>query len=139
MKYLLDTNVVSELVAKRPNPSVVRFVNSIDAHAAFISVITIGEIGKGIEKLPESDRKTALRDWLRSELLIRFDQRILGIDTNVMLRWAEMIAKSEQAGQPMGAMDSLVAAVAVASDCAIVTRNESHFAHLPVSVVNPWS
>ena len=113
MRYLLDTCVISELVALRPNQRVREWIDSIDPEAVYLSVITIGEIRKGIEKLPDSNRKSMLREWLEGELLIRFRGRILPIDLDVMLVWGQMIARLELSGKKMGAMDSLIAGIAL--------------------------
>ena len=85
MKYLLDTNVISELAAKRPNLQVVQWIDSLEPDDVYLSVITIGELRKGIEKLPDSRRKQTLQDWLSDELLVRFSGRILAVDIEVML------------------------------------------------------
>jgi predicted nucleic acid-binding protein len=82
MKYLLDTCVISELVAKQPNSKVVEFVDSIDSDDVYLSVITIGEIAKGIDRLPKSKRKQELHTWLREDLLVRFDEKIIPLDSN---------------------------------------------------------
>jgi len=87
MKYLLDTCVISELVAKEVNPKVVEFVDSLDSDDVYLSVFTIGEIAKGIEKLPKSKRKQELHIWLTEDLLVRFDEKIVPLDANVLLEW----------------------------------------------------
>jgi len=113
MKYLLDTNVISELVAKQPLDKVIDWLDNTDDSLIYLSVITIGEIKKGIERLPDSQRKTALRDWLSGELLLRFQGHILSLDTEVMLTWGVLTATLEQKGRKLPAMDSLVAAIAL--------------------------
>jgi len=138
MKYLLDTCVISELVSPNPNENVVRWVDSLDPMNVYLSVITIGEIAKGIGKLPESRRKQILREWLRDELLVRFAGRILAIDTEVMLVWGDLVAALEREGRTMSAMDSLIAAIARQGQLSLVTRNEDDFGFSGVSVVNPW-
>lgn len=138
MSYLLDTCVISELVARQPNAGVVRWVDGKDEDALFLSVITIGEIKKGIEKLPDSQRKADLAEWLEGILLVRFRDRILLIDTPVMLTWGKLTAALEKRGQGMPAVDSMIAAVALQRGLQLVTRNEGDFAHSGVSVVNPW-
>ncbi|MDO9128489.1 MAG: PIN domain-containing protein, partial [Anaerolineales bacterium] len=90
MKYLLDTCVISELVAKKPNPKVVEFVDSLEADDIYLSVITVGEIIKGVEKLPKSRRKQELHDWLKDDLLIRFQGKILALDVDALLEWGTM-------------------------------------------------
>ena len=138
MRYLLDTCVISELVALRPNQRVREWIDSIDPEAVYLSVITIGEIRKGIEKLPDSNRKSMLREWLEGELLIRFRGRILPIDLDVMLVWGQMIARLELSGKKMGAMDSLIAGIALHGSLRLVTRNEGDFQHSGVQTLNPW-
>jgi len=86
MNYLLDTCVISELVAKQPNSQVIAWIDSVEEVRLHLSVITLGEIRKGIEKLPDSERKTRLEIWLNEELPRRFTDRIILIDTAVMLQ-----------------------------------------------------
>jgi tRNA(fMet)-specific endonuclease VapC len=139
MSFLLDTCVISELVAKQPNPAVVQWVDSIDENLLFLSAITIGEIKRGIEKLPDSSRKSALEDWLEDDLLIRFRDKILSIDIAVMLVWGQLAADLEKQGKPMPAVDSLIAATCLQGRLDLVTRNESDFVHSGVNVINPWT
>ena len=139
MKYLLDTCVISELVAKRPDPRVTAWIDSIDSETAFLCVITLGEIRKGIEKLPDSGRKSTLQAWLRDELSIMFSGRVLPIDTPVALRWGELTGELESRGKKMAAIDSLIAATALHHHCRIVTRNEDDFKHSGIALLNPWS
>jgi tRNA(fMet)-specific endonuclease VapC len=138
MKHLLDTNVISELVTKQPNSRVVRWVDSLNPEEAYLSVITIGELSKGIEKLPASRRKQTLHEWLRNDLLLRFSGRILMLDVEAMLTWGNLMGQWERAGKPMPAMDSLIAALALHHDCSLATRNVDHFRHTGVTLVNPW-
>jgi predicted nucleic acid-binding protein len=139
MNYLLDTCVISELVARQPEPKVVNWIDAIEDERIYLNVITVGEIKRGIEKLPESSRRQALADWLDSDLLLRFRGRILAVDTAVMLRWGELVAKMEGAGRPLPAMDSLIAALALSHNLHLVTRNEKDFQGTGVVVVNPWA
>jgi len=138
MTFLLDTCVISELVAKQPNLHVVQWVDSIDEDKLFLSAITIGEIKRGIEKLADSSRKSGLVEWLEGDLLIRFTDRILPIDTPVMLVWGQLTADLERHGRRMPAIDSLIAATCLQGRLDLVTRNESDFAHSGVTVINPW-
>lgn len=138
MKAILDTCVISEFVAKQPNPKVVEFLDTLDADDAYLSVITIGEILKGIEKLPASRRKTELRDWLQDDLLARFQGKILPLDTDVILEWGMLVARTELAGKAMPAVDSLIAATALANKMTLVTRNASDFEAAGIEIVNPW-
>lgn len=138
MNYLLDTCVISELIAKRPSPQVVAWVDSVEEMCLHLSVITLGEIQKGIEKLPDSGRKNQLEAWLNQELLPRFTRRILPIDIHVMLRWGKLSAALEKAGTPTSAIDSLIAATALHHNLILVTRNEADFAHTGVEILDPW-
>jgi predicted nucleic acid-binding protein len=138
MKALLDTCVISELVSKKPNPSVVDFVDSLDPEDIYLSVITIGEIVKGIEKLPKSRRKTDLHNWLNDDLLIRFEGNIVALDTDVLIGWGMLTARLESAGNTMPAVDSLIAATALAKKMTLITRNVSDFEGTNVEIINPW-
>lgn len=139
MRYLLDTCLICELVAGQPDPSVVQWVDGEDEERLFLSAITIGEIKKGVEKLPDSRRKSALAEWLEEDLLIRFQDRILPIDARVMLVWGELAADLDKQGKRMPAIDSLMAAMALQGGLHLVTRNEDDFAHSGVTVVNLWA
>lgn len=139
MKWLLDTCVISELVSKRPNKAVVDWVDSIEPENIYLSVITIGEIAKGIQKLPESKRKRQLQRWLEEDLLIRFDGRILILDVDVLLVWGQLTGALENKGKKMPAIDSLVAAIALQQNFTIVTRNVSDYDYSGIPTFNPWS
>ena len=139
MSYLIDTCVISELVSRQPNQQVITWIDQVDDQLVFLSVITVGEIKRGIEKLPESQRKNRLDDWLNGDLLIRFDDRIVAIDLPVMLTWGTLVASLESLGRSLPAIDSLIAAIALHHDLQLVTRNEKDFAGAGLTIVNPWS
>jgi len=138
MRYLLDTCAISELVAKQPNQQVIDWIDDLDPEGVHLSVITVGEIRKGIEKLPDSKRKSVLQEWLVGELFVRFHDRILPIDLDVILVWGQMIGRLELIGKKMAAMDSLIAAIALSGNLRLVTRNEDDFKHAGIQIVNPW-
>ncbi|MEW6084069.1 MAG: type II toxin-antitoxin system VapC family toxin [Chloroflexota bacterium] len=138
MNYLLDTCVISELITKQPHPMVVEFVDSLDADDIYLSVITIGEITKGIEKLPKSKRKQELQNWLKEDLLIRFDGRVVSLDTDALVEWGVLTARLESSGHTMPAIDSLIAATALSHQFTLVTRNVDDFEGTGVEIVNPW-
>ena len=138
MKALLDTCVISELVSKKPNPKVVEFVDLLDPEDVYLSVITIGEIVKGIEKLSKSHRKTDLRNWLNDDLLVRFEGNILALDADILIEWGALTARLESAGKTMPAIDSLIAATALSKKMTLVTRNAGDFESTDVEIVNPW-
>lgn len=138
MSFLLDTCVISELVAKQPNPRVVQWIDGIDEGKLFLSVITIGEIKKGIEKLTDSPRKDALGEWLEDGLLVRFKDKILPVDIPVVLAWGRLAADLDRQGRRMPAIDSLLAATCLQHDLQLVTRNGNDFAYSGIAVLNPW-
>ena len=138
MNYILDTNMISELISKHPNMKIVKWLDQIDPNRIYLSVITIGEIRKGIEKLPPSKRKRTLKEWLETDLLLRFQGKILDITTDVMLIWGELAGRLEKDGKPITAIDSLIAAIVLQGDFCLVTRNDRDFQHTGVKVINPW-
>ncbi len=138
MNYLIDTNVISELISKQPNKKVVEWLDHLDPNRIYLSVITIGEIRKGIEKLPPSKRREAVREWLEADLLLRFQGRILEITIDVMLIWGELTGRFEKEGRLIRAIDSLIAAIALHGNYSLVTRNERDFQHTGVTIINPW-
>jgi len=139
MTYLLDTCLISELVAKQPNQKVLDWVDAQMPERLYLSVITIGEIAKGICKLTPSKRKESLTTWLNETLPNRFENRILTLDVSTMVLWGNLIGQLEQNGRPLPAMDSLIAAIALQHSLSLVTRNEKDFAGTGVVIINPWS
>jgi len=138
MSFLLDTNVISELVAPKPNLGVIDWLDGLDQESVFLSVITIGELKRGIEKLNDLHRKRTLSDWLTGDLLIRFGDQVLPIDVSVILTWGSLVADMEAIGKPIPAIDSLLAATAVQFGLTLVTRNVRHFEGAGISLFNPW-
>jgi tRNA(fMet)-specific endonuclease VapC len=138
MNYLLDTNVISELIAREPNQKVVDWIDSLDPETVYLSVITIGELRKGTEKLASSRRKDQLTTWLASDLLRRFADKMVAITIDVMLVWGELTRRLERDGKPIAAIDSLIAASVLEGQYTLVTRNEDDFQHTGVPIINPW-
>jgi len=138
VNYLLDTCVISELVKPAPHEKVVGWLTQAPSDALFLSVITIGEIRKGLIKLKHSKRKLNLMDWLNM-LLDDYRDRILSIDLTVAENWGILQGKAEQNGSPMASIDGLIAATAYTHNLALITRNEKDFAASGVHVINPWS
>jgi len=138
VNYLLDTCVISELVSRRANDNVIGWIRNTPEDRCFLSVITIGEIKKGIEKLADTQRKAQLNAWLNDELLVRFKGRLIPLDVDVLLTWGALTAHLESIGRRMPAIDSLIAASAIHADLTLVTRNTSDFAGTAVTLFNPW-
>lgn len=133
--YLIDTNVISELRRREPEPRVVRWFEQRPARQLFLSVLTLGEIRRGVERLAEGERQQALRTWLEQELPAFFSNRLLPIDDAVARRWGRLMAEM---GRSLPAIDSLLAATALEHNLVLVTRNLKDVADLPVAVANPW-
>ncbi|PID75215.1 MAG: VapC toxin family PIN domain ribonuclease [Deltaproteobacteria bacterium] len=138
MRFLLDTCVISELSKKKPTPCVVKWISSVDENNLFISALTIGEIYKGIEKLPDSVQKSTLYLWLTDDLEERFHNRILSFDAATAAVWGTMQAQSELAGKPMPIIDGQIAATGSHHNLIVVTRNISDMKISGVSLYNPW-
>lgn len=136
--YLLDTCVVSDLASKAPTPSVVAWIDSVEEERLNLSVITVGEIRRGIDRLPESGRRQELEEWLEAGLLNRFRGRLVPIDVEVMLGWGALTARLERTGKRMSAIDSIIAASASHYKLKLVTRNVKDFEESGVEIVNPW-
>lgn len=135
MNFLVDTNVVSELRRKRPEPRVLAWFASVANERLYFSVLGVGEIRRGIEKLAESEQRRLLQTWLEQELIPWFGNRLLAIDLTVAERWGRLLA---EVGRPLPTVDSLLAATALVHDLTVVTRNTGDFALPGVKVLNPW-
>ena len=133
--WLVDTNVISELRRRSPDANVQAWFAQRPATELFLSVLTLGEIRKGVEALADSGRRTVLREWLERELPVFFAERVLPIDAGVAHQWGQLQA---EAGRSLPAIDSLLAATALHHNLVLVTRNLKDVAGLPVKVLNPW-
>lgn len=138
MRYLLDTCVISEII--RPNPSIkiTKWIKMEDENNFYISVLTIGELHKGIEKLDESRRKEKLHTWVEHDLKERFWKRIIDIDLQTAVVWGKIQGMTERVGKPMPAIDSLIAATGIAHHLTVVSRNTSDMKESGVTLLNPW-
>lgn len=137
MSFLLDTNVVSECVRPRPDPGVVSWLAETDEDRVFISVITLAELRYGIERMTAGQHRHRLDEWLREELPLRFEGRVLPIDAAIANTWGRLTALREMSGRPIGAADAFIAATAEARDLTLVTRNVSDFERTVKAVGNP--
>lgn len=135
MSYLLDTNVVSEIARPKPNQQVLRWIESVPDGALHLSVLTVGEIRKAVERLSDSKRRERLRLWLEQELPAWFEDRLLPVSAGVADRWGRLLAEVDRS---VPAIDSLLAATALYHGLRFVTRNDGDFQFPPLEVVNPW-
>jgi hypothetical protein len=139
MSFLLDTNVVSEWTKPRPNAGMVAWLAQVDENEVFLSVVTFAELRRGIERLPAGARRRRLDEWLRGELPLRFEARIVGVDGAIADEWGRVVARREARGRPIHAMDALVAATAQVHGLTLVTRNTADFEASVKSLLNPWT
>ncbi len=139
MSFLLDTNVVSEWTKPRPNAGVMNWLATTDEDRVFLSVVTIAELRHGIERLATGRRRSRLDEWLRDELVLRFEGRVLPVGTRIAEAWGRLVAGLEAQGRPINAMDALLAATAEQHTLTLVTRNESDFEAAVKSILNPWT
>lgn len=138
MKYLLDTNVISEFISKNPNQKVVKYILTLDETDLYLSAITIGEIKAGIEKLDNSRKKETLLRWLEKDLLNRFKNKIIPVDTDVMLKWGEINNRLKKLGTPLPIMDSLIGTSCEVYNMTLLTRNEKDFKNINIQIINPF-
>lgn len=139
MSFLLDTNVVSEWVKPRPDPGVIGWLANADEDRVFLSVVTLAELRYGIERMAESNRRVRLDSWLRDELPLRFEGRVLPIDAAEADAWGRIVARCEAAGRPIGTAGAFLAAIAETHGLTLVTRNTSEFEIAATATLNPWA
>jgi toxin FitB len=139
MSFLLDTNVVSEWTKRNPNSGVITWLDEADEDRVFLSVATLAELRHGVERLAPGSRRKKLDSWLREELPLRFESRVLVVTAEVADEWGRVIARCEAGGRPLAAMDGLIASTAIVHDLTLVTRNTTDFETALKSLLNPWS
>jgi toxin FitB len=145
MSYLLDTCILSKLrkINKQPNEKLEKWVSKNHESHYFISTLTIGEIQSGISKLSlkkqdEKKKRLILENWFLEDLIPRFNNRILNVDSTVALVWGRLLGESRQRGIAVPVVDGLIAATAIAHDLTLVTENVSDFIETGVRLFNPW-
>jgi toxin FitB len=137
--FLLDTNVISELLKPKPEPKVTTWIDANDEELLFLSVLTLGEIRKGVVLLPRSARRMMLEAWLRKDLRLRFSDRILDIDQEVADCWGQISGLAGARGVNLPVIDGLLAATAIQHNLTLVTRNTRDVAATGVTLFNPWT
>ncbi len=136
--YLLDTCVISELIRAEASPKVIAWIDGQEEQRLHLSVITLGEIEKGISKLAEGRKKMQLQAWLADELMERFNGRIFGINTEVARCWGKMLGESEKIGRSLPVVDALIAATAITNGLIVVTRNTTDMNGSGATLLDPW-
>jgi len=136
MKYLLDTNVISELQKSNCCQNVKLFINALNYDQVYISAITMGELCYGVEKLPYGKKKHDLSIWLYTELPEWFNDRIIPLDTEILIEWGKIRAEVKRT---LPVVDSLIAASAIVNHMFLVTRNTKDFDDIEgINLINPW-
>jgi toxin FitB len=141
--YLVDTNIPSELTRPKPDPRVAAFLKEAGKERVYLSVLTLGEICKGIAGLPVSVRRSGLQEWLDTEMRPWFAGRILPVTEAIAERWGLLAGEAKLRGTPLSVVDGLLAATAIEHDLTVVTRNVKDFSDpfstaLGLSIFNPW-
>jgi predicted nucleic acid-binding protein len=137
--FLLDTNCISELVRPKPDVKLLSWIDAANEDLLYLSVLTLGEIRKGIAALPPSKRRVRLESWLQVDLKNRFSERILPVNLEIADRWGSIAVAANKQGKPVGVIDGLLAATALHHNLTLVSRNVTDFANVSVQVVNPWA
>ncbi len=136
--FLLDTNVLSELIKHSPNHKVTSWLEGTDEDLLYLSVLTIGEIRKGVTALPHAGKRVAIEAWLEKDLRNRFARRILPITEEIADRWGMIAGLAHAKKIPVPVIDGLLAATAIHHNLTLVTRNIKDMAHTGVEIFDPW-
>ena len=136
--WLLDTNVLSELRRPKPEPKVLAFVASQPLDLLYVSAASLAEIRFGIEVVPDANRRAELSDWLAHKVRPMFDQRVLPITEDIMLKWRLLVEDGRKAGHTFSQPDLIIAATALHHGLTVVTRDVSDDQKARAPVLNPW-
>ncbi len=135
--FLLDTNVISEMIKKTPDPTVMDWLYRVESDHVRISVLTLAEINRGILRLDDGKKKNDLLLWFDT-FTAQFKDKTVAVDDRVAVSWGALAAMAERNGRTLHPADTLIAATAYVHGAILVTRNTSDFTHLPIQVMNPW-
>ena len=139
MNYLLDTNVLSEVQRPKPDARVLAWLDRVDEDRTYLSVISVGEIARGVAQLEDGRRKASLKEWLEVDLPSRFGGRLLSVDRATALVWGQVMTDARRAGRGLPVMDGWIAATAARHGLTLVTRNTRDFAGITLELLNPWN
>jgi toxin FitB len=136
--FLLDTNVISEITRPRPDQGVIKWIESTDESLLHLSVLTLGEIRKGVALLPDGRRRVSLEAWLDRDLIVRFSGRILPIDLEIADRWGRISASATAKRTPLPVIDCLLGSTAMHYNLTLVSRDETCSGIPGIELFNPW-
>jgi predicted nucleic acid-binding protein len=138
VSFLIDTNVLSEARRPEPNRGIIEWLDQLDEDRAFISVISLAEIRRGVALMDKGRRRDALAEWLTHGLAERFAGRILAVDERIAFVWGDLMAEAKRRGIGLASMDGLLAATAFVHDLTLVTRNVRDFRNLDLKLLDLW-
>ena len=136
--FLLNTNCISELVHPKPDLRVTEWLDAADENLLYLSVLTLGELRKGVAGLPEGKRRTSLETWLEVDLRARFSGRVVPVDSAIADRWGLLASEAKRTGRSLPVIDGLLAATAPHHSLTVVSRNAGDFRLARVQVWSPW-
>jgi len=137
--WLLDTNVLSELRRPKPDAKVVRFVSGQSLDLLYVSVVTFAEIRYGIELVKDVTRRMELNDWLAHKLRPMFENRVLDVSEDIMLKWRLLVEEGRKSGRTFSQPDLIIAATSLHYGLTIVSRDTSEYETANAPVLNPWT
>lgn len=137
--WLLDTNILSELRRPKPERKVLAFVASQPVEQLYVSAVTLAEIRYGIERLDDAGRRLELNDWLQHKVRPMFEERVLAVTEDVMLKWRVLLEEGRKVGHTFPQPDLIIAATALHHGLTIVTRDRNDYERARVPVFNPWT
>jgi len=138
LSYLVDTCVLSELARPSPSKDVTQWLDQAEETDLYLSVLTLGELEKGVARLPSSARRRKIEKWIREDLAERFGGRLLAVDQPVAERWGRISGEAELRGEPLPVIDALIAATSLVHGLDIVTRNTADMERCGARCINPW-
>lgn len=138
MRLLLDTSVLSEVTKPRPEVRVLKWLDELDEDRAFISVVSIGEIRRGVALMDNGRKRDALAEWLAQDLPQRFERRLIPVDEPVALAWGDLMGFAKRSGRGLASMGGLIAATAIAYDFTLATHNTRDFEGFGIEIIDPW-
>ncbi len=139
MRYLIDTCVIAEVVKPKPCAAVLEWLENQEETRLYVSVLTLGEIAKGIEKVRNEKRRKSLHLWLADDLIERFSGRILPVNEQIAVTWGQIQGRAELQGKSMPTIDGLIAATALVFNMVVVTRNVADMEASGAVLLNPWN